>query len=45
MLSRVSPPNFNDMTYSVNKKSSKIDRIMKMKGGKKINQLDLKVNH
>ena len=39
MLSRAGikgTPNFNDMTYSVNKKSSKIDRIMKMKGGKKI---------
>ena len=33
MLSRAGikgTPNFNDMTYSVNKKSSKIDRIMKM---------------
>ena len=41
MLSRAGikgTPNFNDMTYSVSKKSSKIDRIMKMKGGKKIEE-------
>ena len=45
MLSRAGikgTPNFNDMTYSVNKKSSKIDRIMKMKGGKKIKPIRLK---
>jgi len=45
MLSRAGikgTPNFNDMTYSVNKKSSKIDRIMKMKGGKKIKPIRLR---
>ena len=45
MLSRAGikgTPNFNDMTYSVNKKSSKIERIMKMKGGKKIKPIRLK---
>ena len=45
MLSRAGikgTPNFNDMTYSINKKSSKIDRIMKMKGGKKIKPIRLR---
>ena len=45
MLSRAGikgTPNFNDMTYSVSKKSSKIDKIMKMKGGKKIKPIRLR---